>query len=57
MKETTKTARREYKALLDTIGEAGITGLHLVEIVERTGCTYTDLQNASSYFKFRKVGK
>lgn len=55
MKETTKIARREYKKLLDTIGKEKILNLHLTEIVNRTGCSYIDLQNASSYYEFRKA--
>ena len=55
MKETTKTARREYKKLLDTLGKENILNLHFTEIVNRTGCSYLDLQNASSYYEFRKV--
>lgn len=54
MKETTKAARKEYKKLLETVGEGNILNSHLTEIVNRTGCSYIDLQNASSYFKFRK---
>ena len=54
MKETTKIARKEYKKLLETLGEGNILNMHLTEIVNRTGCSYLDLQNASSYFKFRK---
>ena len=55
MKETTKTARQEIKRLIETIGEANILNKHLTEIVERTGCSYLDLQNASSYFRYRKL--
>ena len=54
MKATTKIARQEYKRLLDTIGKGNILNMHLTEIVNRTGCSYLDLQNASSYFEFRK---
>lgn len=54
MKETTKIARREYKRLLDTLGKENILNKHFTEIVNRTGCSYIDLQNASSYFEFRK---
>ena len=55
MKETTKIARREYKRLLDTLGESNILNMHITEIVNRTGCTYIDLQNACSYYKYRKA--
>ncbi len=54
MKKTTKIARMEYKRLLDTIGKENILNMHFTEIVNRTGCSYLDLQNASSYFEFRK---
>ena len=54
MKETTKIARREYKRLLDILGKENILNKHFTEIVNRTGCSYIDLQNASSYFEFRK---
>ena len=54
MKQTTKIARTEYKRLLDTIGQENILNAHFTEIVERTGCSYCDLQNAVSYFKYRK---
>lgn len=55
MKETTKIARREYKKLLDTIGKDNILNKHISEIVKRTGCSCIDLQNARSYYEFRKV--
>lgn len=54
MKETTKIARIEYKKLLETLGKEKILNMHLTEIVNRTGVSYLDLQNASSYFEFRK---
>ena len=54
MKETTKIARREYKNLLETVGKGNILNMHLTEIVNRTGCSYLDLQNAKSYFEFRR---
>lgn len=54
MKASTKTARKEIKKLIDTVGIENILGEHLVEIAERTGCLYSELHNAMRYYKYRK---
>lgn len=57
MKETTKIARKEIKHLIETVGISNIYNYHLNEIKERTGVSCIDLQNAMSYYKYRKSGK
>jgi len=54
MKTETKTARVEIKKLIDTIGMDNILNLHFNEIHSRTGVSYIALQNAMSYYKYRK---
>ena len=54
MKVETKTARVEIKKLIDTIGMDNILNLHFNEIHDRTGVSYIALQNAMSYYRYRK---
>lgn len=54
MKVETKTARVEIKKLIDTIGMDNILNLHFNEIHDRTGVSYTSMQNAMSYYRYRK---
>lgn len=54
MKAETKTARLEVKKLIDTIGMDNILNRHLNEIHDRTGISYIAMQNAMSYYKYRK---
>ena len=53
MKSNTKTARVEIKKLVDTIGIDNILNEHINDIMERTGVSVIDCQNAISYYKYR----
>lgn len=44
--------RKEIKALILKKGAKNILNNDLTEIHERTGATYTQLQNAMNYFQF-----
>ncbi len=44
--------RKEIKALILKKGANNILNNDLTEIHERTGATYTQLQNAMNYFQF-----
>lgn len=52
MTNTYAIAKREIKALVTTIGLDNILNAHLNEIHDRTGVSYTEMQNAMSYFRF-----
>lgn len=52
MKANTKQVRTEVKKLIMKIGYRNILNRHVTEIVEKIGCTYCDVQNAMSYFKY-----
>ena len=55
MKANTKTARVEIKKLVDTIGIDNILNEHINNIMDRTGVSVIDCQNAISYYKYRKI--
>lgn len=55
MKATTKAARNEIKKLINAIGIDNILNKHITEIVNKTGCSYFECQNAMSYWQFRKT--
>lgn len=52
MKNSYAVAKKEIKKLVVTIGLNNILNAHLNEIHDRTGVTYTEMQNALSYFRF-----
>lgn len=57
MKESTNIARKEIKKLIDTLGSTKeIRNHHFIEIHERTGLNFAELQNASNYYRYRKTG-
>lgn len=49
---STKEIRKEIKNLIIRKGLSGIINADLNEIHDRTGATYTQMQNALSYFKY-----
>lgn len=49
---TTKEVRKEIRNLVITKGLNNIINADLNEIHERTGATYTQMQNAINYFHF-----
>ena len=52
MTKTYEIAKKEIKALVKAIGLNNILNKHLNDIHDRTGVSYTELQNALSYFQF-----
>lgn len=52
MKSNNKVARAEAKALIIKLGYKNILNKHITEVVERTGVSYCDMQNAFSYFNY-----
>lgn len=54
MKETTKLARTEAKKLIEKYGLGNILNKHVTEVMERTGLGVVEMQNAMSYWKYRK---
>ena len=52
MKSNTKQVRDAVKNLIIEKGANNILNLHITEVVERIGCTYCDVQNAMSYFRY-----
>ena len=55
MKPNRKTARVEIKKLIDTIGIDNILNCHINDIMERTGVSVIDCQNAINYYTYRKT--
>lgn len=52
MKSNTKQVRDAVKNLIIEKGANNILNRHITEVVERIGCTYCDVQNAMSYFRY-----
>nr|DAF20141.1 MAG TPA: hypothetical protein [Caudoviricetes sp.] len=52
MKSNTKQVRDAVKNLIIEKGANNILNLHITEVVEKIGCTYCDVQNAMSYFRY-----
>lgn len=52
MKVTTKQIRNAVKNLIIEKGIDNILNCHVTEVVEKLGCTYCDVQNAMSYFRY-----
>lgn len=52
MKNKTKEVRTAVKNLIVKVGYDNITNQHINELVETVGCTYCQVQNAMSYFKY-----
>lgn len=52
MKSNTKQVREAVKNLIIEKGANNILNRHITEVVERIGCTYCDVQNAMSYFRY-----
>ena len=52
MKNTTKVAREEVKALIITKGINNILCRDITEIRDRTGLTIEELHNALNYFTY-----
>ena len=52
MKNNNKVARAEAKALIIKLGYRNILNKHITEVVERTGVSYCDMQNAFSYYNY-----
>jgi hypothetical protein len=52
MKSNTKQVRDTVKNLIIEKGANNILNRHITEVVERIGCTYCDVQNAMSYFRY-----
>ena len=52
MKSNTKQVRDAVKNLIIEKGANNILNRHITEVVERIGCTYRDVQNAMSYFRY-----
>lgn len=52
MKSNTKQVRDTVKNLIIEKGANNILNHHITEVVERIGCTYCDVQNAMSCFRY-----
>lgn len=52
MKSNTKQVRDAVKNLIIEKGANNILNRHITEVVERISCTYCDVQNAMSYFRY-----
>ena len=52
MKSNTKQVRDAVKNLIIEKGANNILNRHITEMVEKIGCTYCDVQNAMSYFRY-----
>ena len=54
MQQIQKTARQEAKNLIINIGWRNLKNEHVNEVVNRTGVSYLDMQNALNYFEFSR---
>lgn len=52
MKNNNKVARAEAKSLIIRLGYKNILNKHITEVVNRTGVSYCDMQNAFSYYNY-----